>query len=76
MFNANMGKELSGTIYFEMDGNPYGASPGSPDPAAGQRNVLTAWSADRAAVEIKWLYFDVAVPVIPVPITLRIGQQS
>ena len=76
MFNANMGKELSGTIYFEMDGDPYGAAPGSADPGAGQRNALTTWSADRAAVEIKWLYFDVAVPVIPVPITVRIGQQS
>jgi len=76
MFNAIMGKELSGTIYFEMDGNPFGASPASSDPGTAQRGALTTWSADRAAVEIKWLYFDVAVPVIPVPITLRIGEQS
>jgi len=76
MFNANMGKELSGTVFFEMDGGVLGAAPGSADPGAGQRNAMTTWSADRAAVEIKWLYFDVAVPVIPVPISLRIGTQG
>jgi len=76
MFNANMGKELSGTIFFEMDGNPWGAGPGSNDPGTGQRGALTYWSADRAAVEIKWLYFDIAVPYIPVPVTIRIGEQG
>ena len=76
MFNANMGKELSGTIYFEMDADPYGAAPGNASASSGQRNDIGYWGADRAAVEVKWLFFDVAVPVIPVPITVRIGEQG
>jgi len=68
-FNALMGKELSGTVTFEMDTSPWGNNDGT-------RNSLGFWTTDRAAVEIKHLFFDVGLPVVPVPITVRIGAQG
>jgi len=68
-FDMLYGKEMSGTIFFEMDsvwGN-----------ADGTRNSAGFWNADRAAVEVKHLYFDFALPYfgVPVPMTARIGIQ-
>ena len=70
-FDARMGKELSGTIQFEIDAGPWGTHD-----AAGTRNNAGFWTADRAAVEVKHFYFDFGVPVVPVPISVRIGQQG
>ena len=69
-FDAAMGKELSGTIFFEMDSDRWGNT-------SGDRNKMGYWTADRAAVEVKNAYFDVAVPYfgVPVPITMRFGVQ-
>ncbi len=69
-FDAAMGKELSGTIFFEMDSDRWGNGDGT-------RNKMGYWGADRAAVEIKNVYFDVGVPYfgIPVPMTVRFGVQ-
>ncbi len=69
-FDAIMGKELSGTIIFELDSTRWG------DPA-GDRGRLGFWTADRAGVEVKNLYMDFALPYfgIPVPVTARVGIQ-
>jgi hypothetical protein len=69
-FDAIMGKELSGTVIFEMDSTRWG------DPA-GDRGRVGFWTADRAAVEIKNLYIDFGLPYIgiPIPMTFRIGAQ-
>jgi len=72
-FDAIMGKNLSGTIYFEMDSSRWGEL----SPSGAQRNAMgtTSTSADRAAVEVKNAYLDFGVPVIPVPVTMRVGLQ-
>lgn len=72
-FDAIMGKELSGTVIFEMDSTRWGDA----SPAGAQRGQTGFWTADRAAVEIKNLYLDAALPYfgIPAPMTLRIGIQ-
>ncbi|MDI6762650.1 MAG: hypothetical protein QME83_06405, partial [Thermodesulfobacteriota bacterium] len=62
-------KNLSGTILFEMDSGHWGE-------AGDGRNNIGRWSADRAGVEIKNVYFDFGVPVVPVPITVRVGLQA
>lgn len=69
-FDFVTGKELSGTVFLEMDADRWGGTDGT-------RNKYGFWTADRAAIEIKHVYFDVALPYvgIPVPITVRIGQQ-
>ena len=69
-FQANAGKELSGTIFFEMDSATWGD-------ANGTRNSMGYWNADRAAVEVKHAFFDVAVPYfgVNVPISMRFGIQ-
>lgn len=61
-------KNLSGTIFFEMDSGMWGES-------GTGRNNIGRWSADQAAVEIKNVYFDFGVPGIPIPATLRVGLQ-
>jgi hypothetical protein len=67
--DAVWGKELSGTIFFEMDSGQWGEAPGG-------RNQFGRWSGDQTAVEIKNLYFDFAVPaIIPIPVTVRVGLQ-
>jgi hypothetical protein len=72
-FDAIMGKELSGTIFLEMDSSRWGEL----SPAADQRNAfgVTSTSADRGAVEVKNVYFDFGVPVIPIVTTVRVGLQ-
>ncbi len=69
-FDFLMGKELSGTIHFEMDSGRWG----SPD---GTRNSFGFWGADRAALEVKNVYIDVALPYfgIPAPMIVRVGLQ-
>jgi hypothetical protein len=74
-FDALMGKELSGTMYFEMDSRTWGDDLSSGAGQASGRNQIGLWSADRSGVEVKNLYMDIAVPYIPVPLTLRGGIQ-
>jgi hypothetical protein len=62
------GKEVSGTLYFEMDGTWGNAD--------GTRNSFAYWSADRAAVEVKNVYIDYAPAFIPIPTTMRLGVQG
>ena len=71
-FDAVMGKNLSGTIFFEMDSTRWGeTTPVSND----QRNALGVWSGDRGALEVKNVYIDFGVPGIPIPISVRAGLQ-
>lgn len=72
-FDAVMGKELSGTIFFEGDSTNWGDI----NPSGAQRNYYGYWSADRAALEIKNVYFDWGIPYfgIPVPMSMRVGVQ-
>jgi len=67
-FDAVMGKNLSGTIFFEMDSSRWGET-------GDGRNKFGVWSGDRAALEIKNVYIDFGVPGIPVPISVRAGLQ-
>src|SRR5512143_2756623 len=71
-FDMVMGKELSGTIFFEGD-----STWGDPNLSGNQRNTMGYWSADRAALEIKNVYIDWAIPYfgIPVPMMMRAGVQ-
>ena len=83
-FDAIMGKEVSGTIFLEIDSTLWGDTPG----ATGYTNRASAltvsergsfgyWTGDRAAVEVKNVYIDVlSVPFMPVPTSLRIGLQG
>jgi hypothetical protein len=70
-FNAAMGKELSGTIYFEMDSTRWG------EIGAG-RGGMGDWNGDQTGVELKNVYIDVALPYfgIPAPMTARVGLQA
>jgi hypothetical protein len=74
-FDAIMGKELSGTIFFEADSSYYGDYPGQSGLQAPARNSYGMWTTDNASLEIKNIYFDVAVPYMPVPMTMRFGVQ-
>ena len=90
-FDAIMDKNLSGTIYFELDSFRWGGSPGwgrsgaangvgQPGgilQQASDRNNFGVWSTDRASVEVKNVYFDVGLPYfgLPVPMTVRVGAQ-
>ncbi len=74
-FDAIMGKELSGTIFFEADSSYWGDYPGQAGLNAPARNSYGVWGGDNASLEIKNVYFDVAVPYIPVPTTVRFGLQ-
>ncbi len=69
--DASIGKEITGTVIFEMDSGEWGER-------GSGRNNLGSWNADQAAVEIKNIYIDVALPYfgIPVPITARVGVQG
>ncbi len=71
-FDAVMDKDLSGTIFFEMDSSRWGET----SPTGAQRNAVGYWSGDRAAVEIKNVYIDFGVPGMPVPVTMRVGLQG
>jgi hypothetical protein len=72
-FDMSMGKELTGTAYFEIDSTRWGDA----SPAGAQRQQTGFWTADRAAIEVKNLYIDAALPYfgIPAPMTLRVGIQ-
>jgi hypothetical protein len=91
-FDAIVDKNLSGTIYFEMDAFRWGGSAGWASTGKGslglgafggtlmqgsERNTMGVWTTDRAAIEVKNVYFDVGIPYIgiPVPMTVRIGAQ-
>jgi hypothetical protein len=74
-FDAVMGKELSGTIFFEADTATYGDYRGGENPNTAAKNNYGWWGADQVALEIKNIYFDVAVPYVPVPMTMRFGVQ-
>jgi hypothetical protein len=65
-----MGKEVSGRVAFELDSTRWGDS-------SGDRGKVGYFTTDRSAVEVKHVYFDVALPYfgIPVPITMRFGAQ-
>ena len=69
-FDAAMGKEVTGTMFFEMDSARWGET-------AGGRNQLGKWQGDQVAVEVKNLFIDFAIPYIgiPVPMTARVGLQ-
>jgi hypothetical protein len=75
-FDAVMGPNLSGTIYFEMDTLRWG-SVFNATPIQREANNFGAWTTDRTAVEVKNIYIDVGLPYfgIPVPITVRVGAQ-
>ncbi len=70
-FDAVYGKALSGTFLFEIDSNRWGDYP--PD----GRNTIGYWTADRAGIEVKNIYFNAALPYfgIPVPMNVRVGLQ-
>jgi hypothetical protein len=69
-FDAVMGKEVSATMGFEMDASKWG------DPN-GTKDQLGKWMGDQAAVEVRHLFLDFAIPYVgvPVPMTARIGLQ-
>lgn len=74
-FDAVMGKELSGTIFFEADSAMFGDYRGSENSNLAGKNMFGWWGGDQIALEVKNVYFDVAVPYVPVPMTMRFGLQ-
>jgi hypothetical protein len=75
-FEAAMGKELTGVLQFEIDSTRWGNSQGGIRPGS-EAHAVGVWSTDRAAIEIKYMYFDVGLPYfgIPVPMNVRLGAQ-
>jgi hypothetical protein len=75
-FDAVMGPNLSGTIYFEIDTNRYG-SVFNATPVQREANNVGAWTTDRAGVEVKNIYIDIGLPYfgVPWPVTVRVGSQ-
>ena len=80
-FDWVYGKATSGTVQFEADAQPWGGTPGGNAGQISERNTYGATvgntTADRAALEIKHVYFDFALPYIgvPVPMNFRVGLQ-
>jgi hypothetical protein len=76
-FDAVMGKELSGTLQFEIDAGRWGNAPTGVLGNMRDAGNVGYWSTDRTAIEIKYMYFDAALPYfgIPVPMTVRLGAQ-
>jgi hypothetical protein len=76
-FDASMGPNLSGTIYFEIDTTRWGSVENNYPGGGREANNFGGWSTDRTAVEVKNVYIDVGLPYfgIPVPITVRVGAQ-
>jgi hypothetical protein len=74
-FDAAYGKNVSGTIFFEMDSSRWGETAGGNLGKVSERNTFGYWSADRAALEIKNVFIDFGVPGIPVPVTMKVGLQ-
>jgi hypothetical protein len=77
-FDAVMGKELTGTVRFEIDSGRWGDTPAGYANKIRDAGTMGQLRADSSSVEVKWVYLDVALPYfgIPVPMTLRIGQQG
>jgi hypothetical protein len=86
-FDAVMGPNLSGTIYFEIDtfrfGNNYSSAGMAPwslfNTGTGREaNNFGGWTTDRTSVEVKNIYIDVGLPYfgLPVPMTVRVGAQT
>ena len=77
-FDAVMGPNLSGTIYFEIDSNRWGSVFNAGGANTREANNFGAWTTDRAAVEVKNIYIDVGLPYfgLPWPVTTRIGAQT
>ncbi len=75
-FDAVMGPNLSGTIYFEIDAGRWGGVSNS-TAIMREANNFGSWTTDRTAVEVKNIYIDVGLPYfgIPVPMTVRVGSQ-
>jgi hypothetical protein len=84
-FDAIMDKNLSGTIYFEIDAFRWGSSAGWTSSGRGstglgshggtltiasERNTAGVWSTDRAAVEVKNVYIDFGLPYFGVPVPI------
>ena len=70
-FDAILGKEMSGTFFFEIDSTRWGEV--TPTYMA-HRNYAGAWTtADRAAVEVKNMFLTFAVPAVPIPVTVQAG---
>ncbi len=76
-FEANMGKELSAVLQFEIDAGRWGSAPTGTVSNLRDANNFGQWSTDRTAIELKFVYFDVGLPYIgiPVPMNVRLGAQ-
>ena len=76
-FDASMGPNLSGTIFFEIDTTRWGGPQNTGIGNGREANNFGTWSTDRASVEVKNIYIDVGLPYfgIPAPITVRVGAQ-
>jgi hypothetical protein len=75
-FDAVMGPNLSGTIFFELDTNRWGSV--FNNQAVREAANAGAWTTDRTAVEVKNIYIDFGLPYfgVPWPVTARIGAQT
>jgi hypothetical protein len=86
-FDAVMDKNLSGTIYFELDAFRWGSSAGTLSNGKGgmglgahggvlqiasERNTFGVWSTDRAAVEVKNVYIDFGLPYFGIPVPMTL----
>jgi len=70
-FDAIMGKQVSGTFFFEANSNRWGDRYGT---YLGEKNQMGNWNADAVALQIKNAFITFAVPpIIPVPVTVNIG---
>ncbi len=75
-FDAIMGPNLMGTIWFEIDSTRWGeVTSGYGGSANDQRNNAGQWGADRGAVEVKNLNITFGVPGIPIPVQVTAGIQ-
>lgn len=70
-FDAAMGKEVTGTFWFEIDATKWGEAETGKDKAG-------KFGGDAAAMEVKNLYIDFGMPYfgIPVPMSVRLGIQG
>ena len=73
-FDAMMGKEVTGTFFFEFDSTRWGER--VPAGSTAQRNYSGFWGvADRSSLELKNMFITFAVPYfgLPVPMTVQAG---
>jgi hypothetical protein len=73
VFDANIGKELTGRLALEIDSMRWGTNPGEYIDAG----RTARWRTDAIGLEVKHAYLDAALPYfgIPVPMTIRVGIQ-